>query len=604
MFIQTTKIKLVYVAMFCFILLSGASQLQAYIPQQNNNSNNQYYFPVVANGGRFSQTASPEVSDPTPEPPAEPTATAQPAEPTATPVPAEPTPTPEIGGGAPIDSGPGDNASDAFYVSKNGSNGDGRSWDQAWSELDRINWSALKPGSVVYIDGGESSMTYRTGLQPQKSGSSDNPITLQLSSAPGRNGQAIFFGGNGIPLPECGQRSWDESQIRNAGEHGIRFDNGIENIVVDGTKRAGIVIHGWSDNGVYFNPDRSGNGQDNNPKNVTLRYMEIYNNGGFDRKSDGSSSNLYMPSHSDPGIKLSGSGHKFEFLEIHDNAGDAIQSAFTNPGGGTYNNIDDITITDSWLYNQRPHSGQDNSPSGEVCTASNRGGCDELGAPQMGPDYSNYPSYPPNRRESFNWCTHSDGVQIFSSNDLNKMTIERSIIGPNFMTGLILGDRNSSNATAWVNDLTLTDVVITRYMHNALGMKNPPNNAGKRWTLNNVTMYGHYNNTNKGTLNIDSNANYNEHKIANTIMVHGRTNFPNGNIAFENNCEHDMYSQTIGGTKADPQFKNIMNQDVFEANLNVDFATVFLDDYTPQNPSCQSKGSRITSARALVSGNN
>ena len=326
--------------------------------------------------------------------------------------------------------------------------------------------------------------------------------------------------------------------------------------------------------------------------------MEIVNNGGIERQSDGSSLDLYFPYHGDPGIQLAGSGHRFERLEVHDNAADAIQSAFTNPGRGTYNNMDDLTITDSWFYNQRPHSGTDNSPAGEVCTADNASGCDELGAPHMGPDYHRYPTDPPNRQESFNWCTHSDGIQIFSSNDFNKMTLERTIIGPNFMTGLILGDRNGENQTAWVNDLTLTDVVITRYMHNALGMKNHPDHPGKRWTLERVTLYGHFNNTNKGTLNIDSGESFTEHQIANSIMVHGRTNFPNGNIQFSNNCEHAMYSNSIGGIEADPNFSRVFSGDLFEADLSVDFATVFTDDYTAQNSACQ--GSRVASVSDLL----
>lgn len=486
-----------------------------------------------------------------------------------------------------------------FYVSRNGNNSNGRTWATAWNELDQINWGQIQPGDGIVIDGGSHSMTYRTTLRPAANGTESSPIIVQLSADKGRNGQAIIFGGNSQPLPECGQRSWDSSQHDQAELAGIQLDNGISNVLIDGRKRAGFVIHGWAEHGVKFNPDKINNNRDDNPRNITLRYMEIYNNGGVEQKNDGSTQNLWYPLHSGAGVKLAGVGHVFSFLEVHDNSADAIQSAYTNPGGGVYNNMDDFTLTDSWLYNQRPHSGTDNSPSGETCTANNRGGCDELGAPQMGMDYHDYPTTPANRQESFNWCTHSDGIQIYSSNQLDTMHIERTIIGPNFMNALLLGDRNSSNHTAWVDNLTLRDVVLTRYMFVAMGMKNPANQAGKNWDIENVTMYGHFSNMQKGTLNLDSNANYDEHRIASSIMMYGRTNMPNGNVAFSNNCEYGMYSDTIGGLETDPQFKSLLNRDVFESNLNVDFATVFTDDYTPMNSRCQSAGSGVRSVNEL-----
>lgn len=40
-----------------------------------------------------------------------------------------------------------------WFVSKNGNNSDGRSWSTAWNELDRINWSLVRPGDTVLIDG-------------------------------------------------------------------------------------------------------------------------------------------------------------------------------------------------------------------------------------------------------------------------------------------------------------------------------------------------------------------------------------------------------------------------------------------------------------------
>ncbi|MFK7802470.1 MAG: hypothetical protein AB8G95_12615 [Anaerolineae bacterium] len=509
-----------------------------------------------------------------------------------------PTPTATVGVPVPTAT-PISNNGNAYFVSRNGSNGDGRSWASAWNELNQINWSVLQPGDTVFLDGGSNSMTYRTTLKPAKSGTNNDPILIQLSSENGRDGQAIFFGGNSVLLPECGQRSWNQSEWNNAGDNSILFEKGVSYVTVDGRKRQGIVIHGWKADGVKFVSDRINNGRDDNTKNITLRYMEIYNNGNIRRQSDGSSSNLYYPDHASSGIEISGVGHKFEFMEIHDNASDAIQSGYTNPSGGVYNNMDDFTLTDSWLYNMRPHSGQDNSPSGETCTLSNQSGCDELGAPNMARDYQYYPASPSNRTESFNWCTHSDGIQIFSSNDFNTLTVKRTIIGPNFMTGMILGDRNGTNTSAWINNLTLEDVVITRFMHNALGMKSPANNPGKNWNLKNVTIYGHYSNTNKGSLSMYSNTSSPEHSVEDSIMVFGRTSFPDGNVTFRNNCDYNLYSGSLNGAQVNPQFSNILNRDVFESNINVDFANVFTDNYTAGASQCS--GSRMTSTSDLLS---
>lgn len=492
----------------------------------------------------------------------------------------------------------------SFYVSINGDNTAGTSWGTAWNELDQIDWTLILPGDRIFIDGGEdvtSPMIYRTAMKPAASGLPGQPILVQLSAEVGRNGQAVLFGGNGVLLPECGQKEWDDSQYLDASESAIKFENGVSNLIVDGRKRRGIIIFGWKKTGIEFDPDRVDNGIDDNTKNIGLRYMEIFNNGGVVQKDDGSSTGLYFPNNGSPGIKFSGVGHTFQFLEIHDNAADAIQSSFTDPENGVFNNMDQFTLTDSWLYNQRVHSGADNSPLGEVCSIENPAGCDELGAPEMTLDYLTYPSQPEFRQEAFNWCTHNDGIQIYSSNDFNGFTIERSIIGPNLMNGLLLGDRNGPTTTAWVNDLTLRDVVITRYAHSALGMKNPPEQAGNNWTLENVTIYGHFSNTNKGTLNLDSTADLAEHRIANTTMIYGQTEFPNGNIEFENNCEYGLYAGSLEGTMVDPEFVSINERDVFEDNIALDFANIFTDDYTPVNAECLTSASRTSSVNVLLS---
>src|SRR5262245_32137390 len=82
-----------------------------------------------------------------------------------------------------------------FYVSRRGSNGDGRTWATAWNELNQIRWSVIQPGATIYIDGGTTSIQYTTTLTVGKSGTSTAPIRILRSPTAGRNGQVIFFGG-------------------------------------------------------------------------------------------------------------------------------------------------------------------------------------------------------------------------------------------------------------------------------------------------------------------------------------------------------------------------------------------------------------------------
>lgn len=500
------------------------------------------------------------------------------------------------------------------YVSKTGGNQDGLSWETAWNELNQIDWTQINPGDTIIVDGGSlaQSMVYTSTLEPAVSGTEELPITIQLSDEEGREGTAVIFGGNSIPLPECGQLEWDESELNEAGNYGMVFRNGVSNIVVDGTRRGGFVLHGWRLGGITLDPDRTDDQVDNNTQNITLRYLEIFNNGRIERLPDllpsGEGENagpeLYYPYHGSAGIKLAGTGHKFEFLEVHDNAADAIQSNFTDPSNGIFNNMDDITITSSWFYNQRAHSGIDNSPAGEVCTADDTSGCDEMGAPSMSAEYFRYPAEPTARREAFNWCTHNDGIQIYSAEDFNNLVIERSVMGPNLMNALILGDRGEPvKTTAWVNNLVMNDVVITRFTNNALGMNNNQPNVGSNWQINQTTVYGHFNKENMASFSVQSNSDQIEHTVSNTINVFGRSEFPDGNIDLLNNCEFNMYTGSIGGVVENPNFFNVnASADIFEDDLSVDFASVFLDDYTPTSQNCRSVGSQLTSISQLWTG--
>lgn len=92
-------------------------------------------------------------------------------------------------------------AGNTWYVSRNGSNQGGTSWQAAWSELNQIQWHLVKPGDTVLIDGGSNScapmgpeqagcgMVYNTPLLIGASGTVTEPITVKVD-----RGTAIIDG--------------------------------------------------------------------------------------------------------------------------------------------------------------------------------------------------------------------------------------------------------------------------------------------------------------------------------------------------------------------------------------------------------------------------
>lgn len=297
----------------------------------------------------------------TPTPPPEPTATIEPS-----PTPAGPT----------------------FYVSRNGSNADGRSWTSAWNELDQVDWRQLARGSTLLLDGGPAEMTYRTPLVVRASG-----VAIRLAGEPGRNGRAVIFGGRATPLPYYGQPRREYPPPTRGNDYGIEIgteqdDDGgarIADVTIDGTKWGGIRVRGARAAGVRL---RAGNAR------VTLRNLEIDDNGDV-LPEPSSGGTAWYPDN--PGIILAGVGHVFERLAIHDNGQDAIQSA-----GSTGTSFADLTVRGSWLYATRT------KPDGSIWNLGEQ--------------------------------NHPDGIQIFSGGEQAGLTVERSVIGPLLMHGLILGD--------------------------------------------------------------------------------------------------------------------------------------------------------------------
>lgn len=302
-------------------------------------------------------------------------------------------------------------------------------------------------------------------------------------------------------------------QTNGVQDYGI-YLNDVSWLVIDGGKWSGIEIHGVNRYGIRFEQTTS---------QITLRNLEIFDNG-YANENGG---NWYSAG---KGISLEGSGHTFERLLIHDNGQDAIQSN----GDGVSN----ITIRESWLYNSRQH---------------------------------------PTVNQSYNWCTHSDALQIYDGGIVENITFEDTILGPGFTNTLLLGE-----SAVDVNNVTLRHVLVLKGADNNISAHSSATPSVNSWTLQNVTVYGP--NTDNTTVYFKGT----DITITDSVFVEGQIVIPNTNPIVSGNCQWLTTGDDVG-LEADPLFVNAV-------------ADAFSDgDYSLRSESpCLGKGSRITSPAQLL----
>jgi hypothetical protein len=405
-----------------------------------------------------------------------------------------------------------------YFVSKMGSNGDGLSWESAWNELNQIQWETIVAGDVIYIDGGASEMVYETELAIAASGTEEAPIQILTSSEEGHQGQVIFFGGRSEDLPYCGQEDYEDLPEGQMREYGIRT-NDHDYIVIDGQRWRGIVIHGYRTSGLRIDPDS---------QNILAQYLEIYNNGEAEHDEDEG----WSSSHA--GVRLGGQDVTLRRMLIHDNGQDAIQSLSGE------NKIHNFRLEQSWLYNERRH---------------------------------------PTVNESANFCTHTDGLQIFDGGDISGITFVESIIGPGFTQNVLLGQTPDDENWANVHDVLFQDVVFSKAADNnvvAYRDSDPSN-----WTLERVTI--DCLETKSHCLRIQNS----NHAVRDSIVINGLITFPDGLDSFSGNCMWNARGFEIG-EDTDPMFANVSLDSVFS-----------LDNYAV-DPESDCEGSRMASAEQLL----
>ncbi len=82
-----------------------------------------------------------------------------------------------------------------YFISKNGNNTDGRTWQTAFNELDQVKWNTLQPTDSLTIDGGTSYMVYRKSLKVAKTGTTAQPFRIVRSRDAGHSGRVVIDGG-------------------------------------------------------------------------------------------------------------------------------------------------------------------------------------------------------------------------------------------------------------------------------------------------------------------------------------------------------------------------------------------------------------------------
>jgi len=222
-------------------------------------------------------------------------------------------------------------------------------------------------------------------------------------------GQIVFDGGRTTALPECGQAEWASDDL---GDNYAFWFVGTKGIVLDGGPQRRIEIRNYRYGGIRLEPDTRG---------IHLRNLLIHSNGGAVEEEG-----LWRPSR--PGILVGGDGHTFDGLIVHDNGEDAIQSHHAAD-----NNLSHLLVRNSLLYNKRMHSVETNLSS--------------------------------------NFCTHSDGVQIYSGGVVSGLVLLDSVIGPNFTNGAMLGDKGTKTRVdyALFKGVSFVDISDNAIFDNSIG---------------------------------------------------------------------------------------------------------------------------------------
>src|ERR1700730_14605722 len=327
-----------------------------------------------------------------------------------------------------------------YYVSPSGSGKNGLNWATAWRDTSSIDWSVIRPGSRIVLDGGTSTsstspydfkpstpnpgVTCGQRYSPFSIGEDD--ITIERSSAAGHDGTVVIDGVRDTPLPYCGQRQYAAT---NPTIPGINL-NGHTGVTINGMTRSGIVVRG-AENGVVM-----GNGGHD-----TLINMEIFDNGFVIPHSWGYSSD-------GNGVLMGGKDNVYDELLIHDNG----QDDFHSDAHG-YDESGSV-VENSWLGALRENTRHPREPFNDLQASGHDPG-----------------------------CTHADGVQIFApGTTMSSLTFNYDVFGPGTNQGLYPSDGGTG---ATFDDVTIENCLFLDVASAGIRTDNPVHG----WNLSHDTLF-------------------------------------------------------------------------------------------------------------------
>lgn len=465
-----------------------------------------------------------------------------------------------------------------FYVLEAASGaGTGLSWENAWNDFDDIDWTSIVAGDTLYIGQG----TYTDTLYIRNTtGTELNPLTIQRATQEGYNGEVNILGSRDFLLPECGTSQTnvpvDLSTYYSYGGSADVYKDYIDDYlmheagIVVGVNVSYVIIDGIDPELAKISKNVYGVVFDPNTSNITLKNFEIFDNGRVVLSNRAGAPEQYVYT-DEEGVRVAGQNHVLEYLNIYNNGQDAIQSRHGD------NQIDNFTIRNSWMHNTREHSGY--HPEGATNT-------NDVGDPLLDTDNRGF-------NLAFNWCSHSDGLQLYTKNNatpsiIDGLTVTNSFFGPGLTQGIILNEESLSNNVS-VNNISITNSTFIKTSDNGIYFKAGGGGIGsENVALENVTIFLPNMNDNNQTFSIldSNNATY---SVTDSVFAYGRMYSMNTNeITYSGVCMHGIetdFSGITGTTEVDATpiatlFPNLEAHDTDVPPNDHSNASLLFSDYT------------------------